>query len=829
MNTIVSYDWLKQYVKLKETPEQFAARISLSGPAVEKILKFNSELDDKVVIGKILKLDKHPNADKLKLVSVDVGDVRGARNAEPLSIVCGGSNLELGQYVAVALLGAKVRWHGEGEPIVLEPAEIRGVKSEGMICASGEIGLGEAFPNSDRMILDLGFELGWDDTKTKVKIPKLGTPLADVLGGSDDVGLDIEVTSNRVDCMGMVGMAREASAILDREFTWKEPTLPKNAVRGTRYAVPVKISAKKECPRYMAAKISGVKVGPSPWWLKRRLLSAGLRPINNIVDISNYVMLELAQPTHIFDAATLEGGIDVRLSRVGEKIQALDGKTYELDDTILLIADDAKPIAIAGVMGGEQTGVTLNTTDVIIEAATFEPVCIRRGARKINLQSDAQQRFEKGLSTEAPPIAMTRTIELVLELAGGKLEGGITDVGQTKYRPLSFSTTVDEVDSLIGVKIPKTEMVSRLRRLGFKVQATGKSIKAEVPWWRDHDIELGRDLVEEIARIEGYANIPGIIPFGLQPRPMDAELVWEKRSRDILKGAGLSEVYSYSFVSKDLLAKADYDAKGMLHVQNPLTAEFEVMRTSLLPSLLQVAAENTERFPEQRLFEIANVYYPASGGTRYAVRGTDTPWSNLPDEQLEVGMLFLGMPEPWRAAKGAVEHLLDEMGLDNITWKRLDNDSFWHPGHSVQAFVKEKLVATLGELSPKIAKNFKFESPVGLVDIPFEDIVGLAAEIRPYRPVTSFPEAKRDLSVVVDFRVEYDDIAKVIASLDPLVSDVEWFDTYRGEKLPSDKKSVAMHITFSSSERTLESAEVDALMENVTLALKEKFKAEMRG
>jgi len=829
MNTLVSYDWLKEYVKLKETPEEFARRVSLSGPAVEKILKLNSELDEKIVIGKILGLNKHPNADKLKLVSVDVGQ------AQPLSIVCGGSNLELGQYVAVALIGAKVRWHGEGEPIVLEPAEIRGVKSEGMICASGEIGLGEAFPNSERMILDLGMELGWNAGAHAMRPgrvahapTKLGTPLSDILGSADDVGMDIEVTSNRVDCMGMVGMAREAAAILDREFIWKEPKEPKVGA-GARHAVPVRISAKKECPRYMAAKISGVKVGPSPWWLKRRLLSAGLRPINNIVDISNYVMLELAQPTHIFDASTLDGGIDVRLARAGEKIQALDCKTYELDDTILLIADGSKPIAIAGVMGGEQTGVTLNTTDVIIEAATFDPVCIRRGARKINLQSDAQLRFEKGLSTEAPPIAMARTIELVLELAGGKLEGSVADVGQTKYKPLSFSTTVDEVDSLIGVKVPKTEMVDRLRRLGFKVKVTGKTIKAEVPWWRDHDIELGRDLVEEIARIEGYANIPGIIPFGLRPRPMDAELVWEKRSRDILKGAGLSEVYSYSFVSQDLLAKAGYDAKGMLHVQNPLTAEFEVMRTSLLPSLLQVAVENSERFPEQRLFEVANVYYPSSHGTRHDVRGTDSFWSDLPDEQLEIGMLFLGMSDPWRTAKGTVEHLLDEMGIQGVTWKRLDNDSFWHPGHSVQAFVKEKLVATVGELSPKVAKNFKFESPVGLVDIPFEDIVGLAAEIRAYRPVTSFPEAKRDLSVVVDFRVEYDDIANVILSLDPLIADVAWFDTYRGENLPADKKSVAMHITFSSPERTLGSAEVDTLMEKITLDMKEKFKAEMRG
>lgn len=861
MNTLVSFDWLKEYVKLKETPEQFAARISLSGPAVEKILPMYSELGDKIVLGQIVELKQHPNADKLKIVKVDVG----AGGGSLLHIVCGGSNLELNQYVAVALVGAKVRWHGQGEPVVLEPAEIRGEKSEGMICASSEIGLGEAFPNSERMILDVGLELGWNSVGAGLprpgrgnrapavkQLPKTGAPLNDVLGGSDDVAMDIEVTSNRVDCMGMVGLAREAAAILNRPFIWKETHLPlpllskegnkrvSPLLRGSmRGSVPVKISAKKECPRYMAAKITGVKVGPSPWWLKRRLMSAGLRPINNIVDISNFVMLELAQPTHIFDSATVKGGIDVRLARFGEKIQALDGKMYDLDDTILLIADAEKPIAVAGVMGGEQTGVTLNTTDVIIEAATFDPVCIRRGARKINLQSDAQLRFEKGLSTASPPVAMARTIQLVLELAGGKLEGGITDVGQTKYRPQSFSTTVDEVDSLIGIKVPKTEMVDRLHRLGFKVKVTGKTIKAEVPWWRDHDIELGRDLVEEIARIEGYANIPGVIPFGLRPRPMSAELVWERNAREILKGAGLSEIYSYSFVSKDLLAKADYDSSKMLRVQNPLTADFEFMRTTLLPSALQVAAENAERFGEQRLFEIANVYYPQVGadpgvrpGSTHGSTPTKPEWTDLPDEQLELSMLFLGMPEPWRAAKGCVEHLLDEMGITDVEWKRLDSDAFWHPGHTVQAFAKGDLVATVGELSPKFAKNFKFDGPVGLVDIPFETIVPLATQSRTYIPLPAFPEAKRDLAVVVDFRVEYDDIAREIVRANdksPIRFGVEWFDTYRGDKLPSDKKSVAMHLAFSSPDRTLESTEVDALMENIVLGLKEKFKAEVRA
>lgn len=801
MNSLVSYDWLKEYVDLKGVkPEEFAARMSLSGPAVEKIHAQGADLD-RVVVGHVLEVKPHPNADKLRLAVTDVGKTK-------VTIVCGGSNLKADQWVAVALIGAKVKWHGEGDLITLEPIEIRGVKSDGMICAASEIGLFDAFPHAEREILDMG------EAFPSMKL-KAGTPLSDALGLSDDVVMDIEVTSNRVDAMGMVGMAREAAAILKKNFTVKSPKEVKASAKG---AVAVKISAKKHCARYMAAKIEGVTVGPSPWWLKRRLLSAGLRPINNIVDISNFVMLELAQPIHTFDAATLEGGIDVRLARAGEKMRALDGKDYALDDSILLIADAKKPIAIAGVMGAENTGVMSNTKDVIIEVATFDPVTIRRGARKVNLQSDAQLRFEKGLSTEACPDAMARTVELILELAGGKLAGPATDVRQAKYKPLKFSITSDDVNALMGVKLPQKEMVDTLRRLGFHVATSGRKISTTVPWWRDHDIEDSRDLVEEIARVYGYANVPGIVPFDLAPRPMDAELAWEQKVRDVSKGAGLTETYSYSFVSNDLLAKAGYDAKQMLHVQNPLTSDFEVMRTTLLPSLLQVAAENQERFAEQRLFEVANVYYP-----------TSEHWTTLPDEQLELGALFTGMNDVWRVAKGYVEHVFVEMGVTDISWKRLANDSFWHPGRTVQAFKNGKLIATVGELSPKIAQNFKLEKRVALVDLPLEHVIAFAATSVSYVPISVFPEAKRDLAVIVDHRVEVDDISLVARRVSPLVTTVEWFDTYRGKNLPEGKKSVAMHLTFSSPERTLESAEVDGLMEKITLALKERFEAEVRG
>ena len=804
MNSLVSYDWLSEYVDLKGlTPEEFARRMSLSGPAVEKLIPQGKDLE-KIVVGHVLEVKPHPNADKLRVASVDCGE-------ETLSIVCGGTNLKADQWVVVAKVGASVRWHGEGDPIVLEPIELRGVPSQGMICAANEVGLGDAFPADERHIMDLGHLL------PEMKLVP-GTPLADALGLSDDVVMDIEVTSNRVDAMGMAGMAREASAILGRDMKWDAPSEGKTPLKADKTGPKVKISTKKLCGRFMAAKIEGLTVGVSPWWMKRRLLSAGIRPINTVVDITNYVLLELAQPMHAYDAGKLIGGLNARLARVGEKIKALDGKEYNLDDSILVIADANEPVCIAGIMGGQESGVSVATTSIVLEAATFDSLTVRRGARKLNLQSDAQLRFEKGLSTQAPPDALARAIGLVLELCGGKLVG-ISDEQVAKYKPLKFSVTTDEVTGLIGVPLPQKKMLDTLRRLGFHVKTTGKKMTALVPWWRDHDIEEGRDLVEEIARVEGYANIPAVLPIGPAAKPTDSELVWESRIRQTSKTAGLTETYSYSFVSKDLLAKADFDATQMLHVQNPLTADFEVMRTSLLPSLLQVANENRERFSDQRLFELANVYVPSAPN-----------WTDLPSEQLELGALFIGMNEPWRVAKGYVEHVLDSMGLSQqVGWKRLDKDDFWHPGRTVQAFHDGKLVATVGEVSPKIARNFKLEGPVGLVHMPLEHVIAQATTAKTYTPVSPFPEAKRDIAIMVDHHVEYDDVARQIKRMSPLVSSVDWFDTYRGKNLPEGKKSLAMHLAFSSQERTLESAEVDAMMENIVLSLKEHFKAEMRG
>ncbi|MDD2785861.1 MAG: phenylalanine--tRNA ligase subunit beta [Patescibacteria group bacterium] len=853
MNLLVSYDWLKEYVSLNVKPEDFAARISLSGPSVEKMFPQGEELD-KIIVGEVLKIEQHPKADKLKLVNVNVGRLGRTTRDENLSLVCGGTNLYEGQKVAVALVGAKVRWHGQGDLIELQPAEIRGIKSEGMICAASEIGLGEAFPHQESEILDLGKELQGSFQPHLGKggqggiVP--GTPLANVLGLSGDVVMDIEVTSNRPDAMGMVGLAREASAILKKPMKWKELALKKTShvARPASHVdggLSVKIDAKKACSRYIGVRMQGVKVGRSPWWLKRRLLSAGIRPINNLVDITNYVMLETGQPMHVFDTKKLltpplKGGrggfpsIHVRFARANEKIQALDGKTYQLDDKILVIADAERPIAVAGVMGGEETGADEQTTDIVLEAATFDPVIVRKGSRKLNLQSDSQLRFEKGLSQMAPTSAMARAIELVTKLAGGNVVGAPSDVQTEKYKPMTYSVTTDEVTGLIGVEVKKSEMIDVLKRLGFGIKVTGKTIKATVPWWRDHDIEMGRDLVEEIARVIGYAQIPSVVPVGVAPRPTDAILQWEDRLKDATSAVGYTEVFSWSFISEDLLRKAGYDPKNLLHVQNPLSSDWAVMRPSLIPGMLQAVADNQEREKDLRLFECSNVYLRTTYNVPRTTSAQDVgsgTWDGLPDEVPEMMAVIRDADdnEPWRKAKGFVEYLLDTYGITDVHWKRVSQDPSWHPGRSAQAFKNDKPLAIIGEIAPQLTEKFKIKGKVGAALINLREFVEFAKTSKTYTPSLPFPEAKRDLALVVDRNVDYRDLELAITRADERIIKVEWFDTYAGMGIADNKKSVAMHLTIGSREKTLESAEVDGVLENALLACKEKFGATVRG
>ena len=831
MNSLVSYNWLKHYVDLsKIEPEEFAKKMSLCGPAVEKIWR-RDELLQNVVVGKIVSIEAHPNADKLRICMVDVGATpRVARgNNAHTQIVCGGSNLSVGQYVALAKVGARVQWHGEGEPVTLEAAKLRGVESFGMICAAGEIGLADSFPYEGREVLDFEKELG----KDVMKVIKPGTPVADLLGLSDDVLMDIEVTSNRVDAMGMIGMAREASAILGRKFLWK-PTLMKKGqkpeatpLRQKHFGgqgsqkLSITIHDKTLCPRYMGVRISGVKNGPSPWWMKQRLIAGGLKPISLLVDITNYILLEYAQPMHVFDVAKLRmkgktPEIHIRRAKDGEKMTALDGKVYDLNSHALVIADAVGPGAIAGIMGGEHSGAYDDTTDIVFECAAFDPVSIRRTSRRINLYSDSQLRFEKGLSAEGVPFAMARAVELALELGGGEVVA-IEDAYPVKEKAKTFTVTSAEVEQRMGVKIPAVRQKQILKDLGFQVAGSASTIKATPPWWRHFDIEASVDLIEEIARVYGYGNIPAILPVGeLPPRPSDAETIWEDRVKEIAKGAGLTECYTYSFVSQALYEKTLHSPERTFRISNPLSDEFAIMRTTIVPSLLTVVAENQERFREQMIFEIANAYIIKKG------------WNELPDEKLELACAFFGIEDAFKRAKGFAEHLLKELGVRDVEWTRMSEDGFWHPGRSIQVFKKGELIATIGEVSPLVLSNLKIEGHVVMIHAQLETLFRFAGSGASYAPPGAFPESKRDLAVIVDTKIEYAMIETVIRSASTLMSHAEWFDTYTGTGLADGKKSLAIHLTFVSNEKTLTTEDVDREMAGIVAALKKKCGGEVR-
>lgn len=801
MNLLVSYKWLKEYVKLKQTPQEFAARLSLSGPSVERIYPQGASLE-KVVVGKIMKVKPHPNADKLRVVETDLG-------AMTKDIVCGGSNLEEGMLVAVALPGAWVKWHGEGEPVEIKEAALRGVASYGMICGADEIGLVDMFPKQgEKEIVDL----------TSLKA-RAGTPLAEVLK-MDDVVFDVEVTSNRPDAYCMLGMALESSAILNVPLTWKEPKMPKAKAGAKMEALSVDLKAKKLCPRYQAVVMRNAKVGESPAWMKERLASAGVRPINNLVDITNYVRLELGQPMHVFDYAKLSGKkIVVRESAKGEKMKALDGNDYALKAGQLVIADAEKPMAVAGVMGGEDSGATDKTTSVVFESATFDPVSVRRTARDLNLHSDSSKLYEKGLSTELTTMALRRAAELAAELCGAEVASKVVDAHASAYKPLVFPFRPAVAAKLIGVDIAAKEMKRILVDLGFKVAGTSAKWKVVVPFWRDHDIEGERDLVEEVARVHGYDNLPSVIPEGKLPlAEADKALVWEDRAKRLLKAWGHVELMTYSFISKELAAKSDCGVSDMLRVNNPLSEEYEFMRDRLVGSVLDVIAKNQEEAVAGRCFELANVYIPRKG--------------DLPIETPRLMIASWSRDEDGRdtlAVKGIVEALLEEFGIRGAKIVRGEGNAVWHPGRSATIEVGGEMLGGFGEFHPDYLKRFGIERRVAGVSLDFAMLASLAREAKFYSPIPEFPRVKRDLAFVVGRHSEHAAIVEKLRNADPMLKEAELFDVYEGKNLGEGKKSMAYHLEFGVDDRTLKAEEVDGVMEQLRARLKEAFGAEIRS
>jgi phenylalanyl-tRNA synthetase beta chain len=802
MNILVPYSWLKEHIDTKIDAIGFAEATALVGNEAEQLLRPADSLKG-MLVGRVVELKVHPNADKLKIAMTDIG------TGSNVQIVCGGLNIAEGQIVAVAPPGTVVRWHGE-EEMTLEETEVRGEKSYGMICAAEEIGFEK---------LATGEPIIWD---MSLMIPdaKPGADLAEALGMSGEIVLDFETTTNRPDNMSILGQAREGYAASLGEM--KDPLLDKPNLpvfeEASKYVFNVQVDDYKLCPRYMGIVLE-VEVGPSPWWMQKRLLLAGAKPINNVVDVTNYVRLELGQPLHAFDYEKLHGSrIIVRRANDTENFLALDESEHELSSEILVIADAKKAVAVGGVMGGMDSGVSDATKTIVLEAAAFNPLSIRNTWRALNLQSDSQQLYEKGLSTELPAYGMARAIELLKNIASAKVASRVYDIREGTYSDRSFTLRPDKVSSLIGVKVDPDIQRAMLERLGFQLEKIDdQSWSARVPFWRDNDIEEDVDLTEEVARLYGYHNLPSELPMGKIPRrERDLLLDQENEIKDILSGHGWFEVYANSFVDPDDLKRAGFDPAKAIHLENPLSSDESVMRTNLLPTMLKVIKENQTHSESLRLFELQRVYIPREG--------------DLPEERSSLVVALTdaeGGENLFRHIKGTLDLLSHSFHFEYSLVR--ENLPHWaHPGRSAQIIVGDEVVGTIAEVHPLLIQIFDIDSVPAVVEIDLPSLSPYLKKTPTYEEAAEFPSAHRDLALVVGEDVVFDELSSSIRSASELIRSVKLFDVYRGSQVGEDKKSLAIHLELRSDEKTLTSEEVDVALRLVTGIVESKHDASVR-
>jgi len=802
----VSLKWLKDYVDIKLTPEELAERLTMSGLEVKGIQTIGGTWD-KVVIGEVTALNPHPNADRLKLATVDIG-------TEQVTTVCGAPNIEIGQRVPFAHIGARLIDPHTEETVQLKPAKIRGVASEGMVCSEKELGISD----SHEGILVLPSEA------------PIGTPLGAYLG---DVIFDFDVTPNRPDCLSVIGIVREIAALTDELLR-----LPKISYKETEESIDsfasIDIAEPDLCPRYCASLITGIKIAPSPVWFQQRLNSCGMRPINNVVDVTNYVMLEYGQPLHAFDFHKLKGRqIIVRRAGNGETITTIDGSKRALNPDILVIADKEEAVGVAGIMGGLYSEVTDQTDTILLESANFNQATIRRGCSHLQFQSEASIRFDKGLNSELPLLPLKRATQLLLELAGGRAAKGIIDVYPGEPKPKLISLTAQEVKRLSGLEVTIDEILKVLKALGFEChQANGGSqILVSVPYWRS-DVKCSADLVEEVVRIIGYEKVP--ITRLSSPLPQQKSKLsrsaqqsnLKEKLRNMLTGFGFQEILTYSLISLEKLQKSSPKLEltiPPLKVVNPMTREQEYLRTSLRSGLLSTLSHN-QKFEQAgvRLFELGKVFLP---------RGKDLP------EEKEMLCAVLSGPRAelsWQAdkepldffdAKGVVESLLNQLGL-RATFN-IGDDEILFLGRGADIVVEDDRVGVVGDVHPMVAQAFELFNNVCLMEFDLEKVLTKISGIKEYQPIPRFPSVPRDIALVVDEQVNYRTVETIIQGF-PLVTDVTLFDLYRGKQIPEGKKSFAIRIIYQSSGHTLTDEEVDQTQEQMLARLHQELGATLR-
>ncbi len=775
----VPFSWLKECTGISVPAPEIGARLTMAG--IETAVTGTPGRSwDRITVGQIVAIEPHPNADRLRLATIDSGQGQS-------KVVCGAPNIRVGDKVPFAQLGAELTDPHTGKTARLKPAKIRGVASEGMACSEKELGISD----SHEGVLVLPADA------------PVGVPLADYLG---DAVLDLEVTPNRPDCLCVLGVAREAAALTGQQVT--VPPL-EYAEAGPEIAglVRVEIADPDLCRRYCASLVKGIRIGPSPDWMQRRLAACGMRPINNIVDITNYVMMEFGQPLHAFDFEKIGGArIVVRRARPGEKLTSLDGVDRELRPEMLVIADQSQPVAIAGVMGGADSEVTESTTTVLLESANFNQVSIRRTSSGLKLRSEASMRFERGLAPELTVPALRRATQLVLQIAGGTAAAGFADAYPEPSPPRVIRLRTASVRQLLGLDVGQEQIIRVLTSLAFDCAAAGPEETAvTVPYWR-LDVREPADLAEEVARMIGYDTIPTTALSSELPRQQaDAGLTFREQVRDLMVAAGLQEIITYSLTSREKLARAA-SAEDAIRVANPLTAELEYLRTSLRPGLLSTLAAN-QKYEDGgiRLFEIGRVFLG---------RGKD-----LPDEREVLAGVISGprgaaswLGEKGQSdffdAKGTVEAVLSRLGME--AGYESGGEEKLLPGRAARVVVGPTVVGLIGELHPGVAESFSLlPQPVAIFELDMARLLSCAGRQRGFRPLSRFPRSVRDIAVLVDVQVPAGKMLDIIREV-ALVSRVSLFDLYSGKQVPPGKKSVAFRIAYQSDSRTLTEEELEA-------------------
>lgn len=803
MNTPLS--WIKEMVPgLDCTPAEYMDAMTLSGTKAESAQYFDKNLD-KIVVGRINKIERHPDADKLVICQVQIDE-----DGKEIQIVTGAPNAFEGAVVPVVLDGGRVACDHSGnkpaEGFVIKAGKLRGVDSAGMMCSIDELGRDKTYyPEADEEGLYIFNKI---EGGSKLK---LGSDALIPLGLRDAL-VEYEVTSNRVDCFGIEGIAREAAATFRKEF--KPPVIKEvgNAEKAEDF-ISVEIKDKELCKRYVARVVKNVKIAPSPLWMQRKLSAVGIRPINNIVDITNYVMTELSQPMHAYDIDTIdERRIVVERAANGEKFTTLDGVERELDDTVLLIKDGKKAVGIAGIMGGENSKINEGLNTVLLEAACFDGTNIRLSSKKIGLRTDASGKFEKGLHPETALLAMNRACTLIEEIGAGEVACGVVDVYPVKEGDREVEFDLDACNRLLGTNISLEEAREYFDRLGIKINDGLKSVV--VPYFRQ-DLLRNADLAEELARFFGYDKIPTTLPSGESTAGGETfGMEIEGKARELAEQFGFCEGMTFSFESPKvfdrLLLPLDAKEREAIEIKNPLGEDYSIMRTQIINGMLTSLGTNSARRNKNvRLYEISNIYLAKK-----------LPLEDYPEEKKQFCLGMYGEGD-FFVLKGVIEEFLYKVGMKKLPSYNADaGKTFLHPGRQAQIIYEDTVVGYFGEVHPLVQEAYGIAERTYVANIDLSVICKKANFTVKYEGIAKFPSVVRDISLVMDKSLTAGEIEKIIRSESgAILESLELFDIYEGERIGADKKSMAYSITFRNKEKTLEESEISAVMDKILKGL----------